>query len=199
MRVLEFLIEDAYIHLLARTMIAIVLLLAGLAKVRQLHEFSDQIRNYKLLPSNVAVIVGHLLPFFEIVIAINLTLYIIMPWSAMAAASLFLLFGVAIAINILRGRRNISCGCFGLKENQHLTWGQVIRNIALACLAVLAMDADLLLGSLHSPLSSSNLDRRLSFEETIITIFIVGTIVIASRLWATIVALWRVSANTDRS
>jgi hypothetical protein len=55
---------------------------------------------------------------------------------------MFLIYGLAIAINLLRGRLHISCGC-GLGnssgENQPLSWMLVLRNILLMALALLPL------------------------------------------------------------
>ena len=55
-------------------------------------------------------------------------------WSAVSAASLLILFAVAMAINIRRGRRHIDCGCFQSALKQTLSWILVARNAALALL-----------------------------------------------------------------
>ena len=51
-----------------------------------------------------------------------------------AAAVLFLIYGAAIAINLLRGRSYIDCGCGGAAHP--LSWGLVVRNAVLAAAAL---------------------------------------------------------------
>jgi hypothetical protein len=38
----------------------------------------------------------------------------------------------------MRGRRNISCGCFGAKEGDQISWFLVARNVALLGIGYLA-------------------------------------------------------------
>jgi hypothetical protein len=57
-------------------------------------------------------------------------------WAAGAAAGLLALYGVAIAVNLLRGQVTIDCGCGG--PGHGLSWLLVWRNAGLAALAVIA-------------------------------------------------------------
>jgi hypothetical protein len=52
---------------------------------------------------------------------------------------LLVLFAGAIAVNVMRGRTDIDCGCFRSALRQNLSWWLVLRNavllvLALACL-----------------------------------------------------------------
>jgi hypothetical protein len=47
-------------------------------------------------------------------------------------ASLLLLFALAMAINLLRGRREISCGCDPRGRPQPIRWALVARNVGYA-------------------------------------------------------------------
>jgi len=52
-----------------------------------------------------------------------------------AAAALFIVFAIAMALNLLRGRTHIDCGCFQSALRQPLEWRLVVRNVVLALLA----------------------------------------------------------------
>ena len=62
--------------------------------------------------------------------------------AAPLTALMFLVYGLAIAVNLLRGRLHISCGC-GLGnssgDNQPLSWLLVFRNILLMVMAIVPM------------------------------------------------------------
>src|SRR6202035_1483448 len=62
------------------------------------------------------------------------------PWAEAAAAVLLGAFAVAMGINLLRGRRQIDCGCFQGALKQPLRWTLVGRN-ALLVLLLVAADA----------------------------------------------------------
>ena len=59
-------------------------------------------------------------------------------WPDLSGAALLLLFAAAMAINIVRGRRHIDCGCFQSALKQTLNWILVARNCGLAALLALA-------------------------------------------------------------
>jgi len=61
------------------------------------------------------------------------------PISALFAAGLFFLFGSAVAVNLLRGRRELPCGCFG-KKGTPISWHLVARDILLAVASLLATE-----------------------------------------------------------
>ena len=48
----------------------------------------------------------------------------------------------AVVVNLLRGRREIDCGCGGL-SHQPLSWGLVSRNLALMVAVLVVMHGDI--------------------------------------------------------
>jgi hypothetical protein len=175
------LVTEPHIVLFARTTVGLILLIAGIAKIGDRHQVADMIRNYQLLPSDMTKLLGLALPLVEIAIAVSLLAGVLMPWSALAAISLFLLFSGAVAINLLRGRREIACGCFGTSEEQHLSWLIVVRNIALAGLAALSIGySETLLDLL----------ARISVIETAATVLMVSTALVLWWLGGRLMALW---------
>ena len=56
---------------------------------------------------------------------------------AWGAAFLLTLYGLAIAINLGRGREAIDCGCHGFSGRQRIAGWMVVRNLLLATLAAL--------------------------------------------------------------
>lgn len=126
---------NPYLLLFFRILIAVLLMAAGVSKLTNRKAFVQVVRNFRLLPENLVGSVGLMIPIVEVVLSLLLILGLLQAWSLIGAASLFILFGVAVAINIFRGRINISCGCFGRSRNQSLTWSLVLRNVVLAALA----------------------------------------------------------------
>ena len=131
------LVASQYGILFARTFVALVLLTASATKFANLREFVGVVRNFRILPDSSVPLVARLTPVVEIIVAAGLLLGGLAVPLAFAAMSLFLLFGVAVAINLFRGRRDISCGCFGARQDQRLTWSHVTVNGILAGLASL--------------------------------------------------------------
>jgi hypothetical protein len=71
-----------------------------------------------------------------VVVAISLLLPLY-RWAALGAVALLVLYSVAIAINLVRGRREIDCGCFGPAARVPLSGGLVARNALLIGAAAL--------------------------------------------------------------
>lgn len=54
---------------------------------------------------------------------------------AWGAAALYILFGVAMSINLLRGQHELPCGCIG-QGKQKISWRLVLLDLTLASLAL---------------------------------------------------------------
>ena len=101
----------------------------ALALIAIAHVFADAVRQYDLVGVNAARIVTYALPVLECVAAVGM----LFSESRLAAAwlALALLAGVtgAIVASLLRGNREIDCGCGG--EGQRLSGWLVLRNFIL--------------------------------------------------------------------
>jgi hypothetical protein len=125
----------------ARLVLAAVLAIAALAKVRALEEFVGVVHNYRILPEFLVRRVAYALPPLEAAIALALLLEPTRSAGAVAAAALLAVFAFAMALNLARGRVEIDCGCFAATLRQRISWALVGRNVALIGLAALAMPA----------------------------------------------------------
>lgn len=127
----------------ARLLLAGIFAGATIAKLRAPTAFVGVVQNYRLLPAALAAPVAYALPVLEGLIAIGLLIEATRPAAALLAALLLAVFAIAIAINILRGRREIDCGCFGAELRQRLGWDLVGRNAVLIVLALAVVPASL--------------------------------------------------------
>lgn len=119
--------------------IGLTLLVAGGQKVvAGYRQFEDVVRRFALLPSFAVGPVARLLPAAELVLGGALIVGIGSPLVAAVAAGLFSAFSLAVSVNLLRGRRDISCGCFGASSRHRLSWGIAGRGLLLALASVLA-------------------------------------------------------------
>jgi uncharacterized membrane protein YphA (DoxX/SURF4 family) len=130
---------------------ALIFVLAAFGKLRDLESFRQILSAYQLLPGWCARAVAPLVPMLEGAIAVGLVIRVYERVAAFAAAGLLMLFALAMAVNLLRGRTSLHCGCtWSNGAGDRIAPWMVVRNFAMA-LAVL--------GSLHSePLSLSWLD-----------------------------------------
>ena len=122
-----------------RVALGLLLLRACCGKARDLPGFVATVRGYRLLPDPVAPSAASALVAGELVVAGLLLCGLQTALAGLAAAMLFVLFAGAMAINLLRGRAGISCGCLpGAASRQLLSWGAVSATASLAPLALLA-------------------------------------------------------------
>lgn len=119
---------DPVLTLAVRLTMAGVFLTGGLHQWRDRAMFAAVVEGYGLLPRPLVAPVALLLPVCEI------TTGLLLLWPSTgtlgAFAGLWILCGVsaAVAINLLRGRRDIDCGCGGASGDQTLSWALVARN-----------------------------------------------------------------------
>lgn len=120
---------------IVRLALAAVLGHAGLTKASEPAERRSRlVRNYGILPARVAGLVGLVLPFYEILLALALVTGFFMPITAIMTASLFFAFAVGMIFNLVRGR-SIDCGCFGSKIQHTISWQRAGGNVAAGVVA----------------------------------------------------------------
>ncbi|WP_216912452.1 MauE/DoxX family redox-associated membrane protein [Nocardia noduli] len=130
--------------------IGAVLVLAGVPKVGDRARMTRAVRGYRLLPDSFAPVVGAGLPWLEIVLGVALVLGVAPRITGAVAAALFAAFFVALTVNLVRGRRDLDCGCFafgaGAEEIAHIGWWHASRAAALAIAAAVVAGSPALSG-----------------------------------------------------
>ena len=106
------------------------------------HKFRDVtfvhvLADYQLLPTFAVAPVARLLPFFEVVLGVLLIMGLARPATALVAAATLATYALAMAVNLLRSRRFISCGCGLRGSGEQLSWALVVRNGVLVMLVLL--------------------------------------------------------------
>ena len=114
--------------LIIRLALAILFASAALAKLRKRRDFYAAVLAYQLLPPAWAMNMALILPWAEAAIAIGLILGI--NAASAAASGLLLIYAVAMAVNLVRDRRDLDCACGATP--QVLSIWLVVRNIILA-------------------------------------------------------------------
>ena len=127
---------DPALHYLAVFLIALVFLQAGVSKLLSRDEFQGIVANYRLLPAGLVAPFSLLLPFAELAAGLGILTMATRAPAAVLAATLLLLFGLAMAINLARGRRDIDCGCFKSALKQTISGWLIVRNLLLAAAAL---------------------------------------------------------------
>lgn len=127
----------AIVLLAARVILALVFVVAGVAKLadqpgsrRALGEFG--------VPALLAGPLGLILPLVELAVALALLVAATAWVGAIAALALLLLFAVGIGVSLARGRRP-ACHCFGQLSAGPTGWPTLIRDLIFAVLAGLVV------------------------------------------------------------
>lgn len=133
---------DPALELVLRAALALLLGTGAIQKARDLASFRTAIAGYELLPERAAAAAA--LAFTGVESLLALALFVpagfgVRDGSLVAAALLFALYGAAIAINLVRGRREIDCGCSGPAARIPLSGWLVARNVLLVGVALVCL------------------------------------------------------------
>jgi hypothetical protein len=100
--------------------------------------FKATMDEYQLVPQMLSGTVAILLIVAELLAAILVLVPAIRTYGLMIMAVLLFLYTAGISINLLRGRRDIDCGCSGPASRHELSGWLVLRNLVMLSLVLLA-------------------------------------------------------------
>ena len=127
---------DPAVNLTLRCALALLFVRALMGKLREPRQFANAIRDYELVPASSAGAIAAALLTIECALVPSLFIETTARLSALALAGLLLLYSAAIGINLLRGRRDIDCGCAGPAARQPLHEWLLYRNAGFIVLAI---------------------------------------------------------------
>jgi hypothetical protein len=127
---------DPVIDVTLRTALALLFFVAASHKLRDLGRFRATLGEYRLLPAGLTPLAAVLVVAVEVAAAGALLVPGARAAGLLAAAAVLVLYGAAIAINLARGRRDLDCGCAGPAVRRPISGALVVRNAALAALAL---------------------------------------------------------------
>ena len=107
-------------------------------KVAAWPRFCASLAAYEMVPAPLIKPVAGTLVFAEAIVIIGLIFAA--PMAFALAAALFSLYLVAIAVNMIRGRTHIDCGCGDVPTG--LTHWLLVRNISLVLIAFWGIASD---------------------------------------------------------
>src|SRR6202035_3730715 len=108
-------------------------------KLRDLRRFDEIFAAYGLLPSAARLRLSRAVPFLEALVAVGLLLDSVRIAAACVGIVLLLAYAGAITVNLLRGRRELACGCGGPDDRRPIAAWMVWRNVGIAVLLAAAM------------------------------------------------------------
>lgn len=136
---MNWIVNDPAVAVLASLFLGIVLVAAALPKLRHPDEFQGVVTNYRLLPSFLVAPFSRLLPWVELACAVALMMTPVRETAAWVATGLFVMFALALAINVGRGRTHIDCGCVRRPTSMsRIGMFHVLRALALAGISLYA-------------------------------------------------------------
>jgi hypothetical protein len=121
---------------------AVLFVAAAWHKLSARGRFEAILRDYRLLPEFLVRPVALLMPVIELTLGLGWMSGLSPLATALASAALLATYALAMAINLMRGRIYIDCGCgFGAStgEEQALSSSLVARNILLIGLTLLPL------------------------------------------------------------
>lgn len=127
---------DPVISTLLVTTVSLILLTGAVVKWRDVANFESSVAGYRLLPEALVHPAAWGLLLLETVAGLALLVLQARPLSLVPALALMVLVTAAIAINLLRGRTDIDCGCGGTHTN--ISWSLVVRNALIMLTLLLA-------------------------------------------------------------
>ncbi|WP_291367177.1 MauE/DoxX family redox-associated membrane protein [Acetobacter sp. UBA5411] len=126
--------------------VGIMFLVAGVSKLREHDLFLGTLSSYRLLPAWSLEAAAWGLGAAEVLVGLMLLSGVGRGVGGVVAAGLLVLFAVAMGINVMRGRTDLSCGCTPGQKGETLSWSLVLRTLGCALPALLPVMA----GAAHS-------------------------------------------------
>jgi hypothetical protein len=130
---------DPAIQDLCAIALAMIFGASGAMKLRDVEMFEGSLANYRLVPTWVERPLAYIFPLLECAGAIGVLMHSTRALASAVVLALLITFTGAIAINLVRGRRNIDCGCFGPALRQELSGWLLARNVFLMFVATGAL------------------------------------------------------------
>lgn len=115
--------------------------IAGWQKLAAFEVFAATLADYRMVPRNLVNICAGLVAAGEVILGAGLVVPVTRSAALLGSGLLLTLYAAAMAINLLRGRRHIDCGCMGPAARQTLSGWLVARNVVIALVAALSAGA----------------------------------------------------------
>jgi hypothetical protein len=124
---------DPAVDLAVRGGLATLWVAAAAHKAVDLDRFRATLAAYAVLPAPLVGPATVLVPGVELATAACLVAA--RAAGLVATAALLFAYAGALAVNLVRGRRDLDCGCLGTAGRERISWALVARNLVLAGVA----------------------------------------------------------------
>ena len=130
MEIFNKIINNKYILLIARLVVALIFIFAAIPKIANPAEFAGEIARYNLMPNTFLNIMALALPWIELTAAIFLLLGIRLKANSVIISGMLLVFILAIGLAMVQGL-NINCGCHTKGLAHKVGWGKILEDFGL--------------------------------------------------------------------
>lgn len=136
-KISEF-IKRRIVQLIARFILGGVFVYASIEKIASPGRFVNIIIDYHILPEKLAIYLGFILPWLELILGIFLIVGIFVRGSSTALSFMLVVFLAAIVVKSLNGTIN-TCGCFSMSQtgSDHGLTFTIARDVFLLSLGLL--------------------------------------------------------------
>jgi hypothetical protein len=125
------LLDPAFGYLIIAS-IALLFATAGVHKLQDLAHFTEVFAAYRVLPNALGRRLAWVIPCLELGVAVTLIWEPSRRMAVMPAIAVLIAYASGLGVNLLRGRRDLDCGCGAVRERRPVAAWMVWRNLLLA-------------------------------------------------------------------
>jgi uncharacterized membrane protein YphA (DoxX/SURF4 family) len=128
-------ILNRYLLLIARLVLGLVFIFAGIEKIVAPSEFAVSIENYRLFPLFSINILAIIVPWIELLSG-TLLIFGIAIKENTAIINTFLILFIILIVSALMRNLDIECGCFGTANAQKVGLMKILENLGMLVLGL---------------------------------------------------------------
>lgn len=123
---------------MATFLLSYLFIVAAWQKISSIDHFQQVLIDYQIAPESWSPLLARGLPMLELCAGLALLIPPARDPALVLLTALLATYSAAIALNLLRGRSDIDCGCSGPWQQQALSAWLIVRNTVLLSVAILA-------------------------------------------------------------
>lgn len=173
------------ILLIIRIFLATLFLTTGYEKLVDKEKHFAILKEYRILPKNYIRLLGTIEIYTELITGAMLLIGLFLKVFVLISITLFLIYSSAISINLIKGKKEISCGCGGIVGHHHLSWKLVIRNFIFIILAIILLNFYNYLGTIDFLIKGFAFKNIFPFKVFVTVFLFWGVICIVSFIKST--------------
>ncbi|WP_313891180.1 MauE/DoxX family redox-associated membrane protein [Psychrobacillus sp.] len=163
------------ISLSCRIIIGLIFFSSAISKFSNMIEHIVVVRKYQILPPKAVKYFAYLDATIELIASLLILFGYRIELASLVILALVIVYTIAIIVNLIRGNRNMSCGCGGIIGDHNLSWLLPIRNILICSIMVFLMNYNGHIFSIDSLRSNSvySLDSVYVFSTIVSSVLVI--------------------------